>query len=251
MKEKLKQINLFGSPNFLLFMIIMIMWNNLEHVADVYAKITLYLYPEERHDYIRLQAYFVAIVFDFTVIAFIYHGQWKESLVFAFILFIVNIIFWDVYTEMHTTYPYQYRQASLVFAKVLYSAVFSFLIHRSSTLYFELKNGFSKMKQAAELISNNKAALELAKATIEQKEELIKQKEASVLDLKNTLKGAKHFLNLQKAETEQMVVYKDFVLEFSKCPNCEFTAPINKGIDVTLKSINAHKGTCKKGGKNE
>lgn len=235
----LKNLKPFESPLFVLFLIALVMFNNLEHVAETYLRITLPDYDnKDKFDFIKFLAYSVSALIDLSIIAFIHNGKNDESKAFAIILFFINAIFWTIYEDIRSTSLVEDKNVVRIFTELLYSGIFSYLQYRLSILYFELKHGFSTIKQAESLIKEKDAKLEQDKA-------LLQQKQASIVDLKNMVAGAKALNTELHEKIKQLEAYKSIAMGLIKCPSCNFIAPVNKGYDAAVKSINAHKGTCK------
>lgn len=228
----------FSSPLFLLIIISLTMFNNLEHGAELYYKITEPIYPGAWLPYIHLQAYFVIIVIDLAVIGFIVNGKTKDSKAFAWLLFFINLIFWDVLTGISQTHYKDVQQISLLVAKIFFSAAFSYLIHKVSSLYFEKINGFSSMEQL--------------KAECEQMKALEMQLKAELKDsVSSNLLKQSEILNLKVLKTELENKYNVNSLRLSRieqeltCPSCsEYKANFSEGVMSAIKALNAHKGIC-------
>lgn len=227
------------------------MFNNLEHGAELYYRITKPIYPESWLPYIHWQAYFVIVVIDLAVIGFVVNGKTKDSKAFAWLLFLINCIFWDVLTEMATTHYKDVERISLLIAKVFFSAAFSYLIHKVSTLYFEKVNGFSSLEQVLAQNYQNVAALEQERANLKQAEALINHANSKLEQNESTI----------NKQVEEIATLRDQVFGIGHkiikieseltCPVCEeFVADYSEGIHKAIKSLNAHKGVCK-GGKHE
>lgn len=238
--------NFFSRPVFLLIIIALTMFNNLEHGAELYYKITQSIYPVAWQPYIHIQAYFVIIVIDLAVIGFIVNGKTNDSKAFAWLLFIINCIFWNVLTEIANVSINDVERISLLLAKIFFSAAFSYLIHKVSTLYFEKINGFSNLEQLKAELEQTQAERKQLEAVIYNYEEVNEQlkadNEQSIIDIKKV--------------DEERENFKEKALSFSAdlskiqaeltCANCKsFKADHSKGIASALKSLNAHKGLCK------
>lgn len=209
------------------------MFNNLEHGAELYYRITSPIYPISWLPYIHLQAYFVIIVIDLAVIGFIVNGKTKDSKAFAFLLFAINLIFWDVLTGIATTSITDLPKISLLLAKIFFSAAFSYLIHKMSSLYFERVVGYSSIEQL-------RAEYEQTLAEKSKLAAAIEQKKAELLSTSNLNTE----LEEKKVSAERII--SRIEQEFT-CPHCEkFKADYLGGIPSAIKSLNAHKGACEK-----
>ncbi len=172
---------------FLLLIIVLTMYNNLEHSAKVYYLISANPgYPDW---YNHLQSFLVVIVIDLSIIAFIITAKHKESIVFAWILFLVNCIFFDVIGSIYEIFSYK-SHAGLIeslnrlLSKLIYSAIFSYSIHRFSYLWYEstqtedLKERVlyfeTELNSACRELSNMDEELNLTKQALESAEKKIK-----------------------------------------------------------------------------
>ncbi len=233
MKTENMNKNFFRKPIFLLIIITLTMFNNLEHGAELYYRITEPIYPKSWLPYIHLQAYFVIIVIDLAVIGFIVNGKTKDSKAFAFLLFIINLIFWDVLTGISTTHYADLPKISLLLAKIFFSAAFSYLIHKMSSLYFERVVGYSSLEQL-------KAEYDQALA---EKKQITADLEHQKAEALTTLKKS---LLLEEKQLCSAKIISRIEQEFT-CPHCnEYKANYLEGIPTAFKSLNAHKGTCLK-----
>lgn len=231
MKTENMQNNFFRKPIFLLIIITLTMFNNLEHGAELYYRITEPIYPKSWLPYIHLQAYFVIIVIDLAVIGFIVNGKTKDSKAFAFLLFIINLIFWDVLTGISTTHYADLPKISLLLAKIFFSAAFSYLIHKMSSLYFERVVGYSSLEQLRAEYEQTLADKKELAAAIEQKKAEVKATCEKNLELEEKTKCSSNIIS----RIEQ---------EFT-CPQCnEFKANYSESVAMAFKSLNAHKGVC-------
>jgi hypothetical protein len=155
----LKFLNTPGLPLklFMLAIILLTMYNNLEHSASVYLNISDHTGHSDAYN--RFQSYLVVIVFDLAVIAFILKSKNTESKVFAWVLFLINCLFFNViqtgYQIIFLLYNIQsdvlkqdqevvkmlITDVNAVIAKVVFAAIFSYCIHRFSHLWYdELKH---------------------------------------------------------------------------------------------------------------
>lgn len=240
MEKRATQSNFFSRPLFLLIIISLTMFNNLEHGAELYYKITKPIYPDSWLPYIHLQAYFVIIVIDLAVIGFIVNGKTKDSKAFAWLLFIINLIFWDVLTGVASTHYADVQKISLLIAKIFFSAAFSYLIHKVSSLYFEKINGYSSIEQIKASYEQEKAFKEQLEADLEQ----------------SYIRENTCIRKIEEIEKEHSEITKDHVKNIAKisrieqeltCPHCsEFRPSIAEGVLSAIKSLNAHKGVCLK-----
>jgi len=87
---------------FMVIIILLTMFNNLEHSASVYLGIS---YNAAHADwYNKFQSYMVVIVFDLAVIAFIIKAKNTESVVFAIMLFVINCLFFNVFQSLYSIF---------------------------------------------------------------------------------------------------------------------------------------------------
>ncbi len=172
---------------FLLLIIVLTMYNNLEHSAKVYYQISANTsYPDW---YNHLQSFLVVIVIDLSIIAFIISTRHQESIVFAWVLFLVNCIFFDVAGSMYDilngkSHVELITSFNRLLSKMIYSAIFSYSIHRFSYLWYEstqtedlkerVKYFETKFNLACKELSNVDQELNEAKQALESAENKIK-----------------------------------------------------------------------------
>ncbi|HEY0029163.1 MAG TPA: hypothetical protein VGC65_00280 [Bacteroidia bacterium] len=232
--------NFFRKPVFLLIIIALTMFNNLEHGAELYYRITGPIYPDSWLPYIHLQAYFVIIVIDLAVIGFIVNGKTKDSKAFAFLLFLINLLFWDVLTGISKTSLWDLPNVSLLIAKIFFSAAFSYLIHKMSSLYFERVVGYSSIEQLKAVYEQELADKKQLAADFEQQKAEVKTA-CEALEFQRTQNRT-----LEEKTTNCQAIISRIEHEFT-CQHCnEYKADHLEGIATALKALNAHRGVCLK-----
>ena len=239
----------YATHALLILILLLTMFNNLEHIAQVY-----HLQVEgTSHNslYEWIESYSVVITFDLLVIALIIAGKVTESVTVAWLIFALNLIFfngigkgYDVYATFGTPHVFILALNAFV-STVIFSGLFAWSIHKLPILFkerlannkerefyeLELKNENSKLiQQRAEnlaLIAENKAH-----------EEHIKALEREL----NTENALLHVYNKKTNDFQKLFT----------CDSCQsFTVdPLEKGLESSIKALRAHTGVCKKQPKN-
>lgn len=221
---------------FLLLIIVLTMYNNLEHSANIYYQ----LIQNNGYSalYNHIQSYLVVIVIDLSVIAFIVRARHRESKAFAWMLFVVNVLFFDV---LGTSYKWlvepQTAQKLTYFnhlvGQLMFSGIFSYTIHRFSMLYY---NSSSDTEDLDQLKAENKRFRNEVEQNSQSKKQLTAALESLAISNKELIDIKKHSENhLSELQTR----LEHFRNELT-CPRCRVFAA------ESIQSLNAHKGTCKK-----
>ncbi len=186
---------------FLLLIIVLTMYNNLEHSAKVYYLISANSdYPAW---YNHLQSFLVVIVIDLSIIAFIITAKHKESIVFAWILFFINCIFFNIISTTFNIFNYTSKTSMLVslnqlFSKLIYSSIFSYSIHRFSYLWFESTH--KEYKESSTEQDNLNEKLDIRNKEFSQLEADNRNLLEKINNNHVTFKSIKEDLNITKAE---------------------------------------------------
>ena len=198
---------------FLLLIIVLTMYNNLEHSAKVYYQISANSSYSDWYNH--LQSFLVVIVIDLSIIAFIISTRHKESIVFAWVLFMVNCIFFDVAGSMYDilngkSHVELITSFNRLLSKLIYSAIFSYSIHRFSYLWYEstqaedLKERVTYLETELELackeLCNVDQELNLTKKALESEEKKIKSVSQELSDTINNLNISNDKLYLAEME---------------------------------------------------
>jgi len=130
-----KRISLFQV--FLLVIVVLTMYNNLEHSASVYYQISYNALFQDWYNH--MQSYLVVIVIDLSVIAFILAAKERESVIFAWVLFVINCLFFNVIGSvdqlLKSADEFPVELVNHLLAKLIFSGIFSYSLHRFSSLW--------------------------------------------------------------------------------------------------------------------
>ena len=217
---------------FIVFIIVLSMANNIEHGAKLY----LFLSDQEKN----WIAYSVVIVVDLTVIAFVLKGKEKESRWFAWGLFVVNLLYWDILTVSYQlVVSLLMNNPDLFFdllkkliAMLLWSGVFAYSIHRFSLLLKEEIDNEAENLSAIEVLQDELKEAQLRISDKERDTEYIRGllrdsnlKNRELSEELNTTKKALtdstdqlHALKLEKEDLAQWKASKEAAL---KCKYCD------------------------------
>ena len=121
----------FYNPGFILFVAILALLNNLEHSTHVYHNISKTNFTSDWMNWVY--CILVNLLIDLSVIAFVVNGRHKEAGIYAFLIFIINLLYYDG-LEIFST------QINNSIAYVTYSSMFTYSIYTFSKLYFERVN---------------------------------------------------------------------------------------------------------------
>lgn len=171
---------------FLLVIIVLTMYNNLEHSASVYYSISAQ--DGTNSPYQRFQSYLVVIVIDLAVIAFILHSNKKEAAVFAWILFLINALFFNILGSVHQIFLSEQthqmiEESNKLIAKIAFSGLFSYSIHRFGYVWYELIQKQQEEKNAMD----NDTKMDILKTVLQQEMQQKKEFEAQNVELKKML----------------------------------------------------------------
>lgn len=219
---------------FMLLIIVLTMYNNLEHSANIY-------YHLIQHNgygpfYNHIQAYLVVIVIDLSVIAFIVRAKNTESKVFAWLLFLINMLFFDVSgtTYKLLTHPDTSHKLELLnelTGQLVFSGIFSFTIHRFSKLYYNEYSQKGFLEHSLTVNKQLKSDLDGCNKTIEGlKSEIIASNE--IIDkLRNTATN-------NNITTQQI---SDELAKYKAALTCE---KCNAYVGETIPQLHGHRARC-------
>lgn len=141
------------------FLLILVMANNIPHGAELYAQISDRSNATIEPIY---QGYFVMILFDVGVLVMLFCDDMAISIIIAFFLFIVNILFWNVPWEIRYWHLISFQAKVLCVWKGILSGMFSFLLHRlSDTLRKFIRSILVAKRMKARSISLRAKAISL------------------------------------------------------------------------------------------
>lgn len=118
--------NWIYSRSFALLCMVLVMLNNLEASAFVYLRISHNPLPYEWMN-VAL-AILVVLIIDLSIISFIVHDRKAEAGIFAFAVFMLNILYYDGLSLFSAN-------AVAISAQLIYSGMFAYSIHAFSKLW--------------------------------------------------------------------------------------------------------------------
>lgn len=200
---------------FLFIILVLTMYNNLDHSAHVYHDVAMP--TSDQGAYGWLQAYLVVIVIDLSVIAFIIAGRHKESAIFAWILFFINLIFFDVLKAVYQSYIAQNPEEKIelfrrILAKVFFSGIFSYFIHRFSVLFYEHRNEASfvlQLENVREDLKKRDREISELQQTITSQAEQLENNEQRFTVLKKDVSAWQEKARESQEQAEQAVAELD------------------------------------------
>jgi hypothetical protein len=162
----IKSKNFLQRKSFILIIVMVTMLNNLAHNANVYYDLVAGIKKFTEVDLTSLlHAYAVVVVMDISILAFITNKEDKAAIVFAWILFIVNMIYWEAIKDLYKFDINDPKKVSVLLSKLIWSGVFSYAIHKFSTLYVKMMNeeaGEISGASELEVLKNENSSLKLA-----------------------------------------------------------------------------------------
>jgi len=222
---------------FMVIIILLTMFNNLEHSASVYLGIS---YNAAHADwYNKFQSYMVVIVFDLAVIAFIIKAKNTESVVFAIMLFVINCLFFNVFQSLYSIF---YQASSIpsellkqdqeavksligeinaVVAKILFAALFSYCIHRFSHLWYDQRKDevlhqveVEKKRLVIDLQTENQRVINVLNKDLVLERERLESLQHEIIGLKSDFE--RKVQELQQVKDQLRVVELDKIEMMSK-----------------------------------
>ncbi|BDD08565.1 hypothetical protein FUAX_09970 [Fulvitalea axinellae] len=118
--------SIFKSKNFLLFVIVLVMFNNIEHCAYVHQEISRKLFGSVGLNWAHSVT--VVIIIELSIIAFVYAGERIFSILFTAALFSLNILYYDIRGF------WEAGQYENILAALIYSCLFTISIYMFSEL---------------------------------------------------------------------------------------------------------------------
>lgn len=191
--------------------------NNIMHGAVFYHYSFQRHKPDSYWDFFtspeNFQSFFVMFVVDVALITLVLYGKTKNDLriasILAFVLFLINVLFADIFQDVYaleSTFS-DPEKLTRCFGKILFSALFSFIIHHFSRLSVRIANEGREEDRISSQLAAMKQDLSTSIATMEQNVATAKQIQADQNQIQSTLnqnKGNQEQLqNLNKQLDEQ------------------------------------------------
>lgn len=253
----------YATLTLLAVILLLTMFNNLEHIAQVYhAQV-----EGTSHSWLYewIESYSVVITFDLLVIALIIAGKVTESVTVAWLIFALNLIFFDAIGKGYDVW-YFFGSAKVFIASlnafistVIFSGLFAWSIHKLPILFKERIADNSTVEAFAILLKKSQDDLILStqqcddlgeviqyhKKTIQGLLEQNKALEKQNTELKEDIQGIG---NYQKSEHEKLSKFH----KLFTCDCCQkfYVKPHEIGLESSVKALRAHMGVCKKQPKN-
>lgn len=193
------------------------MLNNLPHAANLY-----HLSYEgfkigsvwDLFTQTGIQSLMVVAVIDLTLIILVNYGHKKEdartAAVFAWILFVVNVLVGDVVHDLFN-YSYTFKDPTLLtklFGKVLFSGIFSFTLHYFSYLHVRLVNEEQEKATINQEVTNIKQEQSKLESLLEQ----VKLNESALAEYDNAITHARneaaHYRKLYETDLLKRTFFK-------------------------------------------
>ncbi|MEQ8548716.1 MAG: hypothetical protein RIC03_12440 [Cyclobacteriaceae bacterium] len=210
------------SKSIITAVIVLVMVNNVEHLAWVHYELAMKLFPIVPGDWLnKLHSVAVVVIFEIVVITFAREGKQGYSQFFAFCIWILSMIYYD------TPGLFMAGNWQLLIAAAVYSTIFTISIYMFSEMLAERQN---ETRMEAILADKN---LRLQAESNELKEHNIKAQD-EINELKancNELPELRKSLALLQREKEEM-------LSRLKCPYCKHYKAESEA------QLRAHKGHC-------
>lgn len=175
--ELVKDSSFFGSQGMIMFLMLCGMVNNFWHNAMLYNSIQVGEY----------QGFFVVLIFDLGLIALMRNGRAESAQALAWILGLINLLYWNFIEDV-----YQWEavldsaeKLKLVMAKVIYTLVFTFFLHKFSKLYVQKSNDIPNLEHIKAAMVQLRAEYEQVKAEREHNKAQIEQLKDVVLKYQN------------------------------------------------------------------
>lgn len=214
---------------------------NIKHTSQVYFDITSLAGQDD-----RIYSYLVMIVIDLAVIVFVILGKKEESETFAWFLFWLNLIFFDVLTDGFNIYERwrtgDYRgmipYVNTFIAKSSFSYIFAYSIHRFSVLFSDHFGTSAGVEQLGAENKHLKAQLEQTIAQSEQVKAELREEKITIQQITGKLEGVESVIEAVKSNFT--------------CPHCkDFSPDLLQDPNSILKSLRAHIGSCSKKAESE
>jgi hypothetical protein len=221
------------------------MLNNLPHAANLY-----HLSYEgfkigsvwDLFTQTGIQSLMVVAVIDLTLIILVNYGHKKEdartAAVFAWILFLVNVLVGDVVRDLFN-YAYTFSDPTLLtklFGKVLFSGIFSFTLHYFSYLHVRLINEEQARAMEEEEVTNIKQEQSRLEALLEQ----VKFSESTRAEYDKALENASNEVIKYRTLYQTDLLKRTFFKADGSSELCESVKSVNGRMNGLPESEKEH-----------
>ncbi|MEO9474162.1 MAG: hypothetical protein ABJG41_01465 [Cyclobacteriaceae bacterium] len=228
------------SKKLLLFVIGLVMLNNVEHLAWVHYDLANKVFPELPFDWLnKLHSFIVVIIFEVVLVTFVREGKRGYSIFFTICIWVLSLIYYDA-SELIASSQWQNATAAAV-----YSTIFTISIFMFSEMLAELYQGENmvqilstkiqqlqaELKESAHNLNERHAELAEVQAKFQESQSQLLKSQAEATSL------ASQVTKYQKAEESRK---QDLTCEHCKTFVAESEA-----------NLRSHKGHCPDNPKNK
>ena len=243
MFKRLSQI-IRNTDNFIVLVIILVMLNNIEHLAYVHHQIARQAFPTIQLNW--WHSIFVVIIIELSIIVLVRKGKNTFAGAYTFMLFVLSLIYYPL------PQYWQNAQYGLFIAAIVYSLMFTISIYYFAIMAAEKSSENSLLMNKVRQLDSAASELKQVRAKLEQSEASLKQIDADCKNYKferaafesQLQQGGKQvgkLLNELKQvndELQQLKIYKRQIEAACTCDKCgqQFESEASK---------RSHAGRCK------
>ena len=221
------------SKKVLLFVITLVMLNNVEHLAVVHHELSRKLFPELFGDWLnKLHSFIVVIIFEIVLITFVREGKKGYSIFFTFCIWILSMIYY------HAPALFMNEQWTALTAAAVYSTIFTISIYMFSEMLAEwyqeesmvkiLTNRINELLSDYKTLKDNYTTLE---SNTNQYRAECDQSRSTIIDLQSQVTSL----------TSRINHYRELEAKSKKALTCTHCKDFIAESEAQLR---AHKGHC-------
>lgn len=216
----------------LIAVIVLVMINNVEHLAFVHYTLAQHVFPVLGFDWMnKLHSVIVVVIFEIVVITFVIKGEHTFAGLFTCCIFILSLVYYDV-PELITKGQY-----IDVLSATTYSLIFTISIYMFSRMLADEFKVDERIINLETLVNDLRSNLQQSVSKCDETTAMLNDTKTELDHTQNELKEKLSELHHITKTANQLRSDADKVLEKLKCPYC--------GVQNESEGqLRAHKGHC-------
>jgi hypothetical protein len=188
-KKLIEKISKLNTENFVVMVIVLVMLNNVEHLAFVHHSMSRLLFPTYEMNW--WHSILVVLIIEVSIIVLVNKGQQTFALVYAMCIFVLSLIYYplDVY--------WKNGQYGLFAAAIIYSFMFTISIYYFACMRAEKSWENSQLRERNKRLDTLAVEMQQLTKRLLQSDASLKQKENELMQITATLQ--QNEANLQQS----------------------------------------------------
>jgi len=221
------------SKKVLLFVITLVMLNNVEHLAVVHHELSRKLFPELLGDWVnKLHSFIVVIIFEIVLITFVREGKKGYSFFFTFCIWVLSMIYY------HAPQLIAEGQWEKALAASVYSTIFSISIYMFSEMLAEWYQEENMVKILSTKLIEHQAEIKNLKVRGQDLEASAMQWQAQCEQAQSAVDQLKAQISTLQSQIHKYSEAESKAKKSLTCPHCK------DFIAESEAQLRSHKGHC-------